>query len=75
MNQFKMYILKSLLFILCLFSLKNLFIFIFASAYPLRVRSAFFCQSIYRKTSISPPWRSIFQPFPYSGVLLEVTFN
>ena len=30
---------------------------------------------IYRKTSISPPWRSIFQPFPYSGVLLEVTFN
>ena len=31
--------------------------------------------SIYRKTSFSSPWRSIFQPFPYSGVLLEVTFN
>jgi len=30
---------------------------------------------IYRKTSISPPWRSIFQPFPHSGVLLEVAFN
>ena len=30
---------------------------------------------IYRKTSILPPWRSIFQPFPHSGVLLEVTFN
>jgi len=26
----------------------------------------------YRKTSISPPWRSIFQPFLYSGVQLEV---
>jgi len=24
-----------------------------------------------RKTSISPAWRSIFQPFPHSGVLLE----
>ena len=31
--------------------------------------------STYRKTSISLPWRSIFQPFPHSGVLLEVTFN
>jgi len=29
----------------------------------------------YRKTSISPPWHSVFQPFPDSGVLLEVTFN
>jgi len=29
----------------------------------------------YRKTSTSPPWRSIFQPFPHSGVLLEVTFS
>jgi len=29
----------------------------------------------YRKTSISPPWRSIFQPFPHSGVLSEVTFK
>jgi len=29
----------------------------------------------YRKTSISPPWRSIFQPLPHSGVLLEVTYN
>jgi len=25
----------------------------------------------YRKTSISQPWRSILQPFPHSGVLLE----
>jgi len=31
--------------------------------------------SNYRKNSISPPWRSIFQPFFYSGVLLEVVFN
>jgi len=29
----------------------------------------------YHKTSISQPWRSIFQPFLYSGVLLEVAFN
>ena len=29
----------------------------------------------YRKTSISPPWCLIFQPFPHSGVLLEVTFS
>jgi len=29
----------------------------------------------YRKTSISPPWLSIFQPFLYRGVLLEVAFN
>ena len=27
---------------------------------------------IYRKTSIWAPWRSILQPFPYSGVQLEV---
>jgi len=30
--------------------------------------------SNYRKTSISPPWRSIFQPFLYSDVILDVTF-
>jgi len=32
-------------------------------------------RNYYRKTSISPPWRSVFQPFVYSGVLVEVTFN